>query len=358
MQSKILFIALVFGLVGCGPKENEVIVYCSLDEIHSREILKGFEEKTGIKVKSSWDTEATKTTGLVNKLIAEKNNPICDVFWNNEVAQTMILKKEGLLAPYLSPAAKDIPSKFKDKDGYWTGFAARARVIIYNKELVGDAIPKSIYDFLDPKWKGKMAIASPLFGTTATHAAALFCFLGEEKAKEYFAGLRANEVIICDGNAHVKDQVAAGEVYFGLTDTDDANLAILAREPVGVVYPDQAVPNTDYRFVSPAIPVESAVDEGPDQKPMGTLVIPNSVALIKGSPHPQNARLLIDYLLSAEVEEKLAFSRSVQMPLRPGVKRPATVPAVDSLKVMEVDFVEVGARMRKTARYLQETFLR
>jgi iron(III) transport system substrate-binding protein len=124
-----------FGLTGCGSKENEpaeVVVYTSLDKVFSQPVLEAFEQETGIKVLAVYDSEATKTTGLVNRLIAEKGNPRADVFWNSETGRTIVLKQKGVLAPYISPSAVDIPNTFKDPKGYWAGFGARCRILIYN----------------------------------------------------------------------------------------------------------------------------------------------------------------------------------------------------------------------------------
>jgi len=324
--------------IGCGKPAKQVAVYTSLDQIYSEPILNEFEKITGITVKAVYDTEATKTTGLVNRLIAEKNNPQADVFWNNEIARTIVLKNKGLLAPYVSSSAEDIPEQFKDSEGYWVGFAARARVIIFNTDLVNEAdAPLSILDLTKDEWRGVVAIANPLFGTTATHAAALFELLGEEKAKKYFTDLKDNKVVIVDGNSIVRDQVADGELKVGLTDTDDANSAIEDGKPVKIIYPDQ---------------------DG-----IGTLVIPNTVSLVAGCRHPEEGKKLIDYLLSPGVEEKLANCRSVQMPLHPGVKAPKKVPAANSIITMgragsPLDFEKVADRIEETARYLQKEFIK
>ncbi len=245
----IIFLGFLGGCISEIPQE--VIVYTSHDQIHSAPILNLFQAKTGIKVKAVYDVEAAKTAGIVNRLIAEKTHPRCDVFWNNENSRTVVLKHKGVLAPYRSTAAASIPDQFKDPDGFWTGFGARARVIIYNTDLIRpDQAPHSIYDFIQPQWRGQFAIANPLFGTTASHAAALFVFLGDAPAKHYFLALQANDVVIAAGNSVVKDMVASGEVKAGLTDTDDVNMALLAGKPVGMIYPDQnamgtlVIPNT------------------------------------------------------------------------------------------------------------------
>ena len=116
-----------------GPQAPTVVVYVSHDQVFSEPILKDFERDTGIKVRAIYDTEETKSTGAMNRLIAEKNNPQADVYWANEPVRAEVLRQRGIAAPYVSPNAQGIPASFKDPNGYWTGFAARARVLIVNK---------------------------------------------------------------------------------------------------------------------------------------------------------------------------------------------------------------------------------
>ncbi len=331
--SMSIFAFILFVWVTGAAAARQVVVFTALDQIFSEPILQEFEKISGIRVKALYDIEATKTTGLVNRLIAEKNNPQCDVFWNNEVIKSIILKQKNVLQPYFSPSAKQIPNTFKDKDGYWTGFAARARVLVANTQgLEAANRPESILDLTRPEFKGKAAIANPLFGTTATHVAALFSFWGETKAKQFFKDLKSNDIRIVDGNSVVKDRVGAGAILAGFTDTDDANVGIEAGLPIDKIFPDK---------------------EG-----MGTLLIPNTVALIAGCPHPEEAKQLIDYLLSKEVERKLAFCPSVQMPLRKDVPTPPKFVSIDQIKTMPVDFEKVAAVMDKSVRFVQEEFIR
>lgn len=330
----LLLLCVTVTNFGCARKSNdEVIIYTSLDQVFSEPILRDFERETGIKVKAIYDLEAAKTTGLVNRLIAEKNNPRCDVFWNSEFGRTIILKKKGVLDQYISPSAKDIPGKFKDRDGYWTGFAARARVLVYNKDLVSkEELPKSIFDLTDPKWKGQVALANPLFGTTAAHTASLFILLGDDKAKEYFSALKQNDVVIVDGNSTSRDRVADGILKIGFTDTDDVNVAIEEGKNVGMIFPDK---------------------DG-----IGTLFIPNTICLIKGAPNPENAKKLIDYILSRDVEKKLAFSQSLQIPVRSDIPRPEIISASKDFKPSAVSYDEIADKMESTGKILQEILLK
>ena len=336
MRSVCVAITLAAALLfasGCiGDEAANVVVYTALDEMYSQPILTAFTEQTGIIVLPVYDTEASKTTGMVSRLIAERDRPRADVFWNNETAQTIVLKNKGILEAYRSPSAEAIPDAFKDSEGYWTGFAARGRVIIYNTDLVKEP-PASIRDLLKPEWAGRAAIGKPLFGTTATHAAALFAAWGEADAKAFFQGLKQNQIAVLAGNATVRDQVASGEYAWGLTDTDDANGAVEDGRPAKWLFPDQ----------------------GPDG--LGTLLIPNTVALVKGAPHPEAAKKLIDYLLSPEVEEALSKMRSIQIPLNPNVSAPERVPKVSDTRTMAVTFENVAAQMESTATFLKEEFL-
>ena len=329
----ILLVLLAVLVAACNPKPKtrRVVVYTSVDQIYAEPVLKEFQARTGIQVLPVFDVEASKTTGLVNRLIAEKARPQADVFWNNEFAQTLILKERGVIAPYRSPSAADIPAQYLDPEGYWAGLGGRARVILVNTELVPPgSYPQSIFDLLKPDWPGRqIGMAYPLFGTTATQAAALYAVLGPEQARAFYQDLRDRGVRVVDGNSVVRDLVAAGQLSLGLTDTDDAYGAVKKGDPVKVIYPDQ---------------------EG-----MGTLVIPGTVALVAGAPHPEEAKALIDYLLSREVEQKLVASGFSQIPLRP-VEADPGFQVTAGVKGMQVGLSEVMRQMPRAQAELSEIF--
>ncbi len=329
----LLVCILMNGCIESKKEPNEVVIYVAHDHDYSEPILKGFEEETGMRVKALYDTEATKTTGLVNRLIAEKKMPQADVFWNNEVSRTIVLKNEGVLEPYCSSNAAEVPEIYKDPDCYWTGFGARARVIIYNTGLVDtrDA-PTSIFDLKNPKWRGRVCMANPLFGSTASHVASLFAYWGNEKARQYFNDLKENDVKIVESNGMVRDLVVSGEFYIGLTDTDDANDALVENKPIAMAFPDQG--------------------------DMGTLVFPNSVMLIKNGPNPDNGKRLIDYLLSKRVEEILSQSKAMQIPLKPGVTHPENVPDAEKLRNIPVTQEEIYNKLNESQKFVQGLFIR
>ena len=324
----IIFTALLLSVKVCSAG-NEVIVYTSEDKIFSEPVLQAFEKKTGIKVRAIYDTEETKSTGVVNRLIAEKDNPQADVFWSGDPTRPVLLKIKGLTAPYISSTSADIPAIYKDTGGHWTGFSARARIILYNSSLVSmDERPLSIFDLAKPVWRGQVAIANPLFGTTSVHMAALFIILGDEKARKFLNDLKANGVKIVSSNSEVRRLVARGEVKVGITDTDDANVAVREGSAVKIVYPDQSG--------------------------MGTLIMPNMVCLIKNSPNQENGKKLIDYLVSSEVEKSLAFAMCAQMPLRHYVRTPADVLTIAAIKGMDINYHDVAMKLDKIGEFLKQ----
>ena len=326
--SLIVISLIVLLFTGCNKNQNEVVVYTSVDQIFSEPVLKEFEKETGITVKAVFDTEETKSTGVLNRLIAEKGNPQCDVFWSGDPVRTIVLKNKGITIPYQSPAAFDIAPVFKDPENYWTGFSARARVLIYNKELLEQQdVPQSIFDLTNEKYKGRVAIANPLFGTTTFHIAALFSVLGDEKARQFMSELKKNEVIIATSNGDVKKRVMMGEAACGLTDTDDAFEAMKESGNVGIVFLDQ--------------------------QGIGSLIMPNTVCLIKNSPHSKNGKILIDYLLSKETEARLAKS-CAQMPLHKGVETPENIPSLDNIRPMKIDYDKTSQKLEDIQNYLKE----
>jgi len=329
----VLFVVSACTLSPAAPRA--VVVYTSVDQVFSEPILNAFEAETGIEVQPVYDVEAAKTTGLVNRLIAEKGRPKADVFWSGEFAQTITLQDEGVLAPYSSPQAADIPASFGDPEHYWTGFAGRARVILVNTEEVApDHFPDSIYDLLDPAWPAdRVGIAYPMFGTTATQAAALYAALGPEEGRAYFQALHDRGVRVVDGNSVVRDMVASGQLAFGLTDTDDACSAVERGDPVAIVFPDQ--------------------EEGG----LGTLVIPNTVALIAGGPHPDEGRALIDYLVSAETEAQLVEAGWSHVPVRPLDAGPECIDATN-VRPMAVSLDQVYRQLARSQAELNAIFVR
>ncbi|MBI1389075.1 MAG: extracellular solute-binding protein [bacterium] len=328
--------ALLF-MGGCA-KQNALTIYTSVDRDYAEPIIQTFmDQNPEMEVNVVYDTEVTKTTGLYVRLRQEKRTPQADVFWNNEFARTVQLKLEDMLQPYQSPSAADIPAEYKDPAGYWTGFSARARVMLINRDKLPvwpagaetpTFTPDSISDLGVPKYRGNMGMANPAFGTTGTHIAALFTTMGEQQTLATLVLAKSTASMqIRSSNSDVRDRVAEGTLWYGLTDSDDAYGALLDGKPV------------EMRFL--------------DQDGGGTLVIPNTVSLIKGCQHPDNGKKFIDYILSPEVEQKLAETRARQMPVRSSIPVPEGAAKLSEVKAMKIDYEAVAKEIEPCVEALR-----
>ncbi len=317
-----ILILFSFLIIGC-QKVDEVVIYTSHDRNISEPILKDFENKTGIKVRAIYDTEANKTTGIVNRLIAEKKNPRADVFWNNEYVRTLHLQEFNILAATNSAELfKSIFSKDTGKMPF-NGFAARARVFIINTKKVKQDGPRTLEDLVNKKWYQQVAFANPHFGTTGTHFSALLSQWGENKFKRWIFALKQNKAVMLPGNAQVRDQVVQGHFKVGLTDSDDVNSAILSKKNINMIVPGQ-------------------LDNG-----NGVFIMPNTVSLVRGGPNTKEGKILLNFLLQAETEIALAKSRSAQIPILNLISLPSNVLDVRKLKLMKVNPIRVSKNYQK-----------
>ncbi len=328
---------------------NQVVVYTSVDQVDAQPIFRYCAKQTHLKVRGLYDTEETKSTGVLNRLLAEAGHPQADLFWSGDPVRSQVLVDKGLVEPFLPASAKDIPARYLPKSHQWVPIAARARILLVNTKVMGSQRPVSIMDLADPAYKGKIAIANPLYGTTTMHAAALFADLGDQAARKFFALLKENGVKLASSNGEVKRLVASGQVSFGLTDTEDAAEAIRDEAPVAVVFPDQ---KPEPRFARLGLP------QARISRPLGTLVIPSALVLIKGGPHAKAARKFAECMASKAVEEKLVASGSY-LPLRASQVKtaaqakagPVTWPA--GLETMALDHGAAGKALVRIQPFLR-----
>ena len=267
---------------GTADDRGPVVLYTSVDEPYARPVVEQFQMQTGIRVTLVTDAEASKSVGLSEKLRAEKDHPQADVWWDNECFLTINLADEGILSPYDSPSAADIPEKFRDREHRWAGSVLRVRMLVSSPSRA-DASSRLTHlrDLLRPELKARLAIARPTAGTTGGHVAALYVLWGKPRAEEFFRGLHDSGVTLVGGNSVVAESVARGDLWAGLCDNDDAADAAANVGKLDATLPDQG-----------------------DQDD-GTLAVPCTVSLVANGPHPQAAKRLIDYLLSREVDQKL-----------------------------------------------------
>lgn len=326
-------------VTGCmrGPSSasgaKRLVCYCSADSVYAQLVFDAFTKRTGVIVDPVYDTEATKTTGLVNRLLSEKDRPRADVWWSSEPLGTIRLARAGVLEAYRSAIAEQSmapagwPAAMKDRASpsgtpRWYGFGARARVYVVNTAKVEDAArPTSHSDLVRSGVKGRIAIARPQFGTTRTHMAAILAIHGPQALERWLSALKALDVRVLDGNAAVARAVGEGSCHVGLTDSDDVFAGQAQRWPIDLSF-DRAQPQIS----------------APDLN--GSLLIPNTVALVRNGPNAPAAGVLVDHILSAESQRILATSESKNIPIDPALH--AEFASWAPKDVLNIDFERVA----------------
>jgi len=291
------FVLLLAGSLGCRRTEPVVTVYASQDQVYAEPVLADFTKQTGIRVQAIYDSEAVKTVGLVNRLINEQSNPQCDLFWNNEELRTRQLEARNMVAK-------------------WSTIGYRSRRIVINTNLVS-VPPKSLIDLTNVTWRGKVALAYPLFGTAATHLLALRQQWGTNNWELWCQALQANKPFLVDGNSVVVQLVGRGEAAIGLTDSDDIAAGQKEAMPIR------------------AMPLDA-----------NSLLIPNTIAVIRSAPHPNEAQRLYEYLQSSAIRKALIAASALEgdaLPETAGIK---------------VDWPRLLAEMEQGTAALRRIFLR
>jgi iron(III) transport system substrate-binding protein len=256
-------------------------------------VCRAFEQCSGVRVDIVTDSEAAKSTGLVQRLIAEKAKPMADAFWSGDAMRAFKLETAGV---GVMPA---------------TIGPSRVRLIVFNTRLIAAAeAPKRIEDLAAPAFAKRACIANPLYGSTSMHAASMLQSLGRERAQKFLTDFSANGGRMVASNGEVKRRVATGEFALGITDSDDVAVALGEGKTLGFVVPDQ----------------------GPED--IGAVMIPAVPVLIKAAPHAANAEALVRFLASFEAQRLLAESDAEFLPTLAGISKPHALLGlvVDKLK--------------------------
>jgi len=276
------------------PPAREVVVYVSTDEAIARPILEAFTQESGIAVRARYDSENAKTTALAAMLRTEHDAPRADVFWSGECFASTQLGREGVIAPWRCMRSGELPDSLRGESGWWHGFAPRMRVLVYDpRRTTLEQLPQSMLDLATPAFGNRVAMADPRFGTTRCHIGAFASQMEWREVgsfQKWVDGFASNKpLMLAGGNAAVVDAVIHKEVDFGLTDSDDVYAAV-ANGAVLAMIPLRQFPS--------------------GESGGGPMLIPNSVSLVNGAPHPAEANALMIFLLQPKVTEWLHASRS------------------------------------------------
>lgn len=288
---------------GCGQVGSEVVVYAAQDRLYAEPLLRRFEEETGLRVRAVYDSEAVKTVGLAQRLLAERDHPAADLFWGNEEMRTRQLAARGVFDPV---------------DGF-RAFGWRSRRVVVNSNHVALAeAPRSLLELTNAVWRGRVALAFPLFGSTATHFAALRQHWGDDLWEAWCRGLVANQPMVVDGNSVVARLVARGEAWIGLTDSDDVRVVQREGAPVAM------------------LPLNEE-----------SLLLPNTLGIVRGGPNPEGARRLADFLTRPDIVESLVEAGALE----------GADPATATAPGLQPDWDRLLAQLEDTNQRLRAWFV-
>lgn len=321
--SLILVIAMAVSVMaGCGgqkaaenpKKELSLTIYAGLQEDHANAAAKAFEKATGVKT-----TVIRLSAGeILAKIKAEKDNPKASVWYGGPADTFIQASGEGLLEKYVSPNARDIPDKVKDKDGYWTGIYNGYLGFVCNQKLLNEKkadLPKSWQDLLKPEYKGQIVVANPgSSGTAYTMVATLVQLMGEKEAMDYLKKL--------DGQVKQYPKTGAAP----------AQMAGMGETMVGICFMHDGIKYYEDGYTDIVL---SAPSEGTGYE-IG------AVGIIKGGPDIEAAKKFVDWALTKEAQELGQKNGSFQFLTNPNANPPKQADQLKNTKLINYDMEFAG----------------
>ena len=304
----------------------ELLLYSGRNQNLVQPALDAFEEQTGIKVKVRYASSAA----IAATILEEGRNSPADVVLLQDAGALGALAGEGVLDRLDDELLGRVDAKFRSPEGLWVGTSGRARTVIYNTEAIDPEtdLPDSILGFTDPKWKGRIGWA-PTNGSFQAFVTALRVQLGEEGARSWLKGVKANKPKAFSSNTPIVAAVEAGEIDVGFVNhyylhrfLDERGEGFKAR-------------NYYYTGGDP-----------------GALVNVAGVGILRSSDAKAAARRFIDYMLGVEAQTYFA-TQTHEFPLAANVPSPEGVPSLQQLDPPDIDLSNL-ADLRGTLDLLRD----
>ena len=318
--SVLLTLALLAGLNGCAaqvrpsspgyaPDESRrLVVYTSHKEEVWWPIVKEFEERTGIWV----DVVYGATSELLERLSQEEKSPRADVMFGGG-AESLETYRD-CFTPYTCDGTEHVPARFRSPDDLWTPFSALPVVLIYNTKLVEPGQIARWSDLLSPALKGRIAFTDPsVSGSSFTGLLTMLYALDGDRDDAIRRFAENLDGVQLDDSGGVLTAVAQGDALAGVTLEESALKRMAEGLDIAMVYPED-----------------------------GTSCVPDGSALVRGAPHPDNARLFLDFTVSFEVQEMLV-SQFSRRSVRDDVEPLADLPALDRIPLADYDIDRAAA---------------
>ncbi len=326
--STLLIVSTFFGCNSSNKSiesdSKELVIYSGRKEPLFIPIVTKFQEKTGIKV----TLQSGETPALANAILEEKNNPRADIFVAGDAGTLEKLNMENALLPNSSKLINSLDPKFKAGNGSWVSVSARARIIMYNTNLVSQKdLPKSMLDLTDPKWKGQIGIQLSSNESFIAQITAMRKVMGDAATEKYLQDLKANNPLSLKSSTDIRNAVGNGELKLGMTNHYYYFLEKHEGYPVGIIYPDQ--------------------------DSMGTTI--SGAGILKGAKNVKNAKLFIDFLLDKDTQKMFA-ELNYEMPVMEGVAVKEARP-MSEIKSIDIKLEELGKELENTINLMEKVGL-
>ena len=346
VSAALVALGLALVAVGCGGDDGEsganaaantataeltsdrITVYSGREEELVAPLFERFEEETGIDVEVRYGDSAE----LAATIAEEGSNSPADVFFAQDPGSLGAVAEEGLLAELPEDVFERVDERWRDPEGRWVGTSGRARVVVYNTDALADEdLPDSIFEFTDARWKGKIGLP-PTNASFQAFVTALRLSEGEDRAREWLEGIKANDPKFYEKNTPVVEAVAAGEIDVGFV--NHYYLYLVKEEQ-----PDAPIAN---HFLAPGDP--------------GSLVSVAGAGVVEGTDAADAAARFVEYLLSDEGQRfYVDEAEEAEYPLVEGIEPKDGLPPLDELEGPDVPLEALGPELEKTLELLSET---
>lgn len=333
-MKKLSMIVLVHSLL-FGAQLN---IYSARHYDADFEIIKKFEQKTGIKVNH---TQA-RPQELIKRMKLEGDKSPADLFITADISNLTEAKNANLLAPVNSKVLeKVIPSHLRDKDNQWFAITKRARIVVYAKNRgVDPSLVKNYEDLASPKLKGNLLVRSATAAYSKTLLASIIANDGSDEGRRWAKGVLENLASKPKGG----DRDQARQVYAG-----EADFAIMNTYYIGLMKHSKNPKD-----------VEVANSLGiifPNQDNRGAHINVSGVAMTKSSKNQKEAQAFMEFLLSQEVQEMLT-NINFEYPVRNDVKLNDTIKSFGSFKEDQRPVSEIADKVNEAVKIYDEVGFR
>jgi iron(III) transport system substrate-binding protein len=309
-------VALLLGLGACDAGRSDpdrtITLYSGRSESLVGPLLAQFEAETGITVNVRYGDTAQMAAQLLN----ESDRSPADLFLAQDAGALGAVAKAGMFAPVPADLLARVPGAYRASGGEWVGVTGRIRVLVYHPDRVApEELPASVLELTGPQWRGRVGLA-PTNGSFQAFVTALRVRHGDEVARDWLAGMAANEPQIREGNGPIVADVLDGKIDAGLV-----NHYYLFERAKELGLPVDRLPGRLHYF------------PGGDT---GGLVNVSGIGVLRPAAGDPDVRALVDYLLSPAGQTYFTTETS-EYPLVAGVPAPAGAPALESLAAPDID---------------------